>query len=108
MSDAKTRDGDNAVAEALGRLAEGELGDDSIGSFVAACISQNYRDYAWTTTQLIDGLQDENAKLRAELAAVRSVISAACSQPWTPSTDYILRCLYPSQKMIDASREGDR
>lgn len=67
---------------------------------VAQLIQHNYDSYAATTQQLLEGLMDENAKLRAERDLIREGINQALANIYTPSPNYILGLLFPSRELI--------
>lgn len=81
---------------ALTKITESEMSDDAkMAAFMVVCQQQNQRDYASVTGGLIEGYQHDIAELRHELNWIRRLITMACSKPWTPSTAFILDCLYP-------------
>lgn len=84
------------IPTALGAITESGMSDDAkAAAFIVVCQQQNQRDYAAVTGSLIEGYQHEIDELQQELAWVRRLITMACSKPWTPSTSFILDCLYP-------------
>lgn len=92
------------VAEALSRVASGEtdeqnLPGEAIG-LVGALISRNYREYAANVQSLLESCKEENAALRAELAAVRELVTAALSGRHMPTSTYLTACLYPVREEI--------
>lgn len=67
---------------------------------VAQLVQQNYDDYAATTQRLLEGLQDENLKLTAELHLIRTNMSAILSGAFMPTSGYLSGLLWPSREEI--------
>lgn len=67
---------------------------------VAKLVQSNYDSYAAVSQQLIDGLTEENAKLRAELALIRADICLVLSGVFMPTGGHLLGLLWPSQEEI--------
>lgn len=75
---------------------------------LAAIVSQNARDAAWTANTLIDSYQEEAAKAQATLAAIRACITEMANGDYMPTGAAFVRALYPSADVIDAFRQADR
>lgn len=69
-------------------------------SFMAACIHQNYTDYASVMQPLYESAQQEIARLRHELATVRRMVREAYAGPYIPSEDLVTGCLYPTAEQL--------
>lgn len=94
-------DGDETIAEALGRVTGSALSDDAkVASMVAEMVSQNYRDYAGTTQTLIESYQADIAELRATLGAIRQRIGHLLSGPYMPTPAVLLDALYPDPSSL--------
>ncbi len=74
---------------------------------VADIITASLTQTQQVTTRVIDGLQADNADLRAELAAVRDGVTHLLSGPYMPMPGAIERALYPGKDAIAAYREED-
>lgn len=68
-------------------------------------LQQSNSDYQFTSQALIDGLTDENEKLRAELSLIRQGIIYILEGPYMPMPSYIRKLLYPSLNEIKARIE---
>ena len=59
---------------------------------------------AKTTNTLIDNLTAERDELQAELKAVRHGIELLLEGNWMPTSEALLRALWPSADMVDRYR----
>ena len=84
-----------------------ELPPEAMG-LVAQLVQRNYDSYAATTQQLLEGLQDENAKLRAERDLIREGVEHAIDGSYMPTSALLLRLLYPSREEIAQRVEEER
>lgn len=75
---------------------------------VAELVQRNYNDYAAVSQRLIEGLQDENQKLHAELALIRIGISRALDGQFMPTSDYLRGLLRPTREQIAEHVEARR
>lgn len=71
-------------------------------------LQQSNSDYQFTAQALIDGLTDENAKLRAERDLIREGIDHAIDGPYMPTSALLLRLLNPSREEIAQRVEDER
>lgn len=60
--------------------------------------------------RVIDNLMEQNLELEAKLSLIGDKITSCCSHPWTPTTQAILNCLYPTrweieQRMLQLKQE---
>lgn len=67
-------------------------------------MGHNHAEYAETTQKIIDHLEEQQAHLRATLAAVRGEIRELYSYPWNPRGFHVLKALQPAQETIDRYR----
>lgn len=77
-------------------------------ALVAQMIQHNYNDYAAVSQQLIEGLTDENAKLRAERDLIRERIEHAIDGAYMPTSALLFRLLYPSHEEIAQRVEDEK
>lgn len=60
-----------------------------------------------TTNTLLDNLTAERDELRAEIAAMRHGVELLLNGQWMPTSDALLRALWPSADAIDRFKRGD-
>ena len=76
-----------------------------IDPLVAQILEQNSRNLAFTTNALIDNLTARLDEERAELAAVRDEIQRLLAGSWMPTSDALIRALYPAGSTINSYKE---
>lgn len=78
------------------------------GELLAAIVSQNVRDAAWTANTLIDSYREDAERNAATIEAIRAHVMDLLDGKYQPSGAAIVRALYPSDATVEAFRQVDR
>lgn len=86
------------------RLMEAALADpENINAvnLTLQLMQASHRQYAATTTALIEGYQNEIAQLRAERQLIRETITELCSGPHVPNPNWVMDAVFvPNRRRI--------
>lgn len=97
-----------SIADSLGQLVTMALAPESgAADLIGAIMAQNARDAMFATNALLERYQADADRLRAELFAVRRGISHLLRGPWMPTSDALLRSLWPTPEEIADAQDFD-
>lgn len=77
-----------------------QLTDSDRESLAVRLVQQNYDQYAASARQMMEGLEQANRELKAELAIVRGNFERITTQPWAPNSQTILAALFVTKEEI--------